>query len=222
MTTQFPPGPPLPPVWVDPRPLDTDWDPPTWHDRFSLRAKAVAVVVALALVAAVTWLAGGFKPEATVTLVDWRTPAVSGPVEITIQRAVYEAGTEYSEPEVTIEALCRLVIDSATRVQASDVRNGVQMTFDGAVIARDARYVKFGPSTSSATARTELSPGVQATPCIIKGDLPANQDPVAFVQVIIQNQKWTNRGFASGDEEQWVVVRGGVAMRVPVTVLAER
>ena len=221
MTNQFQPGPPAAPMWVDPRPLDSDWDPPKWHDRFRSGTKVAAILTALAMLAAFTWLAGGFRPESTVTAVDWRTPAVTGPVEISILRAIYEPGSEYSAPRVTIEALCRLVVDSATRVQSSDVRNGVAMSFDGLVIARAERYVKFGPSPSSATPRTELSPGVGPTPCIIKGDLPPNQAPVAFVQVMVLNQKWANQGFASAGAEQWVVVRGGVSMKVPVTVLAE-
>lgn len=209
------------PVWIDARALDPDWDPPTWHDRYRLRTKVLAIIAALALVAGITWLAGGFKPEATVTDVDWQTPSITGPVEITMLRAVYHPGSEYTEPDITIEAMCRLVIDSATRVQATDVRQGIGMTFDGKPILRAERYVKFGAAPSSVIPRGELSPGVGPTPCIIKGELPANQKPVAFVQVAILHQKWTNRGFASGDSEQWVVVRGGVRMKVPVTVLPE-
>lgn len=221
MSNQLPPGPPPAPVWVDPRPLDSDWDPPKWHDRFRPGTKLAAVITALAVLAGLTWAAGGLRPQATVTAVDWRTPAVTGPVEITVLRAIYQPGTEYSEPEIIVEALCRLVVDSATRVQSSDVRSGVGMTFGGLVVAQAERYVKFGPNTSSATARDELSPGVEPTPCIIKGDLPPNQGPEPFVQLLVLNQKWTNQGFASGESEQWVVVRGGVSMKVPVTVLPE-
>ena len=206
------------PVWDDQQALSSGWDPPAWHDRFRLRTKVAALVLALALVVGVLYAVGGFRPEATVTEVDWRTPVVSGPVEITVLRAVYE-DTEYSDPEIKIEMLCRLAVDSATRVQVSDARRGIGLDFDAQTIPYNDRYMSFGPDESGALPRWELAPGVGPTPCYLKGDLPEGQQPAPFVRVLVFNQKYAQRGFAAGTEKQWTVVRGGHALTVPVEIL---
>lgn len=213
---------PAPTVWVDPQALDSDWDPPAWHDRFRLRTKVLALLVAVALLAGLIWLADGFTPEATVKPVDWRTTVVTGPVEITLERALFEEGSEYSDPRITFEARCRLVTASASRVQASDVRDGLAVVFAGTTISGSPDvFVQFGATDSSATSRDELAPGVEPTPCSIRVDLPENQGPQATVRLLVFNQKYVDRGFAAAGEKQWVVVRGGALLTVPVSVMAE-
>ncbi|MGA4670043.1 hypothetical protein ACPCG0_09640 [Propionibacteriaceae bacterium Y1923] len=217
------PGPAAGQVWIDHGPLDTDWDPPTWHDRLPLRLKVLALVVALALLVGLAWLVGGFKPEATVKPVDWRTPVVAGPVELTLERALFEPGSEYRDPRIIIEARCRLAVESATRVQTSSVRDGLAVRVDGQTISGSRElYVAFGANNSAATNRFELSPGVEPTPCYIQATLPANSAPTATVQLLVFNQQYVERGFVAAGEKQWVVVRGGALMTLPVSVVPER
>lgn len=206
--------------WRDPHPLNPDWDPPRWHDRFPARVKVAALVVVLALVAGGLWGAGAFERESTVHEVDWRTPVVTGPVEVTVLRALFE-DSEYSKPKVRLEALCRLVVPSATRVQSLDLKQGVGLTFDGKPVKYEKRYVKFGTDGSDGVDRMDLAPRVQPTPCMIEGELLETQGAAPFVRVAFLNQQYVARGFAAKGEKQWVVVRGGSVMNVPVQVLPQ-
>ncbi|MGA4506709.1 hypothetical protein ACQB6R_00045 [Propionibacteriaceae bacterium G1746] len=208
-------------TWQDPRRLDTDWDPPSWRDRFPLQTQLLGLLLALALFAGLVWAAGGFRRTSSLRQVDWHTPAVTGPAEITLTRAwlVY---SDYGDPEILLEAMCRLVTDTAPRNQTSGVRHGIGISMGGEVIPERDQRVFFQPDSSQALGRRELSPGTPAVPCQVEATLPEGFTEQPWVRVVIREQEYRKSSFGSNDDRTWVLTRNGVVMNVPLTVRDER
>lgn len=207
-------------AWQDERPLDSGWDAPRWHDRFTMAQKLLASVLAVALLAAGLWVGGAFKRQATVTRVDWRTPVISGPVEIRVLSASYEPRDDGGQ--VTVLALCRLAVPSATRVQSLDVQQGVTLVLDNQVVPHDARRARFVWSSLSALDREELAPEVPATPCQITAHAPPTYRPGPIVDLVAFRQYYSERDQAQAGGPGWRVSRGGVRMSIPLVVLQQR
>lgn len=205
-------------LWMDDRPLLSEWDPPRWYDRFTLGQKLLALVVALALVVGGLWAGGALKPRATVDVVDWQTPVVSGPVEVTVLGATFDEDDE----RIDVRALCRLVVDSATRVQSDDVRRGVSLRTTEHPIRYEQRSVRFTWSSPDSLAREELAPGVQPTPCMISGKVPEGYKPEPSVALFAFRQYYSDRNEAQSGGPGWRVQRGGVMMVIPLVVVAKK
>lgn len=201
-------------IWTDDSPLSSDWDPPRWHDRFSFGTKALATLLVAVLAGIGLYAGGAFERASTVRTVDWRTPAVTGPIEITVQGATYEKSS--FRTTINIHALCRYVYHTATRNQTLDVQQGVSARLmDGRQITYDNRYVSFG--NPGGMARKELGPGTGPVPCRIQLTVPKDyQKAHSHVQLFIFQQRYSDSDAVQAGGPGWRVSRGGVTMGVPV------
>ncbi|WP_144008489.1 hypothetical protein [Enemella evansiae] len=213
----------LPPIHLDPEPLDRGWRPPRRGDqRWSASQKLLVVVAILLLAFGVILTAGGFakrgdraKTYAAGQVVD------VGPFTLTLERVEITLQPKAQYNDADFDKFAVVAFGTAT----SKLKRPTAVVLDPAlVMLENGRQFKarmqFG---DEAQPPSTLAPGLTGVPVRITAEIPATWRPTGLLQVGVWQQKYGRQSEEMADSRKnWGKTQTALLFWCPVTRMPDR
>lgn len=185
----------------------------------------LAAVLALVVVIAGLWAAGGFQTRQTLVDKQAGEPLDLGPVELTVQQAIsYDFA---GEAQIEVPASCRLTTEqSAGTVHYAIARNsfaGVRVNGEVQLSPEVMMTLGVDDGLYFGQTRQILSPGVPAVACVLRFTLPLAALDADTVTVLLWRLQFTEQGNVKNDQDTsktWNASSDGYRVQLPLTQVA--
>lgn len=182
----------------------------------------LAAVLALVVVVAGLWAAGGFQTRQTLVDKQAGEPLDLGPVELTVQQAIsYDFA---GEAQIEVPASCRLTTEqSAGTVHYAIARNsfaGVRVNGEVQLSPEVMMTLGVDDGLYFGQTRQILSPGVPAVACVLRFTLPLAALDADTVTVLLWRLQFTEQGNVKNDQDTsktWNASSDGYRVQLPLT-----